>query len=92
MSQWVLPYPNQLPQDYYAKNLPSAAQPSVPSITQPTPPDELPDPDAAVHNGGIWYGATPPDNPDNGWLWANAQGQVFMYMDPGVWSQIGTNW
>jgi hypothetical protein len=92
MANWVLPYPSQLPQDYYTKNLPSGA-PSVAPPTQP-PSAATPDPDpiATINNGGIWYGDNPPDNPSNGWLWANSQGSVFIYMDPGVWSQIGTNW
>lgn len=92
MADWVLPYPNQLPQDFYAKNLPVVPPPITPPPTQPTLPEELPDPNAAVNNGGIWYGNIPPDSPQNGWLWANTQGQVFLYQDPGVWSQIGTNW
>lgn len=96
MTDWILPYPNQLPLDYYTKNLPGPApvpapvQPSLPQYPAPV------DPTAAVNNGGIWYGDIPPNDPNNppqnGWLWANTQGQVYMYMDPGVWSQLGTNW
>ena len=93
MADFILPYPDQLPQDYYTKNLPSAAPAALPP-EQPSIPVYVPPlvPGAAVNNGGIWYGDIPPSSPQNGWLWANSQGQVFMYMDPGVWSQIGTNW
>jgi hypothetical protein len=90
----ILPYPSQLPQDYYSKNLPTSAVPTAPLPEQPPIPGYVPPsvPGAAVNNGGIWYGDIPPDSPDNGWLWANSQGQLFVYMDPGVWSQIATNW
>ena len=89
----ILPYPDQLPQDYYAKNLPPGAA-AGPTPGVPIPPELPPpvDPNAAVNNGGLWYGDIPPDSPLNGWLWSNSQGQLFIYMDPGVWTQIGTNW
>jgi hypothetical protein len=89
MVQWVLPYPAQLPQDYYAKGLPSPA-PSPP-VVEPTPSPQ-PESPSTINNGGVYYGDTPPDDPSNGWLWANSQGALYVYMDPGVWSQIGTNW
>jgi hypothetical protein len=90
MPDWRLPYPAQLPQDYYTKGLPSAPSPSVPEPITPEQP-EISD-DSAVSNGGVYYGDIPPNNPSNGWLWANTQGSLYIYMDPGVWSQIGTNW
>jgi hypothetical protein len=90
MPDKILPYPAQLPQDYYAKGLPSAPSPTSPEPITPEQP-EIPD-DTAVSNGGVYYGDIPPSNPSNGWLWANTQGFLYIYMDPGVWSQIGTNW
>jgi hypothetical protein len=90
----ILPYPFQLPQDIYAKTLP---QPPVPVL--PTPPEQPPitaappvDTTASVNNGGIYYGSTPPDSPLYGWLWTNTNGALYVYMEPGVWSQVGTNW
>jgi hypothetical protein len=93
MADRILPYPNQLPQDYYTKNLPTI----TPTVTPPTQPPIIieglpPDPNASVNNGGIWYGAEPPLDPQNGWLWSDTNGHVFIYQDPGVWQQIGTNW
>jgi hypothetical protein len=93
MPNLILPYPFQLPQDIYAKSLPQPSAPIVtppeqPSVTEPAPDDTS----TSVNSGGIYYGSTPPANPSNGWLWTNTQGALFVYMDPGVWSQIGTNW
>jgi hypothetical protein len=88
-----LPYPRQLPQDYYTKNLPS----SDGSVPVPVSPDTGDDSSniidsGYVNNGGVYYGNAPPDNPLYGWLWTNTQGALYVYMEPGVWSQIGTNW
>ncbi len=90
MSNVILPYPAQLPQDFYTKGIPSVP-PSTPTPPVTVPPSEIPD-TGAINNGGIYYGATPPDSPLYGWLWTNTQGALYVYMEPGVWSQIGTNW
>lgn len=74
------------------KGLPSAP-PSVTvlePIPSPLPPTEPVSPTA--NYGGIYYGDAPPDNPAYGWLWTNRQGALYVYMEPGVWSQVGTNW
>ena len=85
----ILPYPFQLPQDYYAKNLPPTPAPSPapePPSVSPTPPPTTP------NYGGIYYGDTPPDSPSYGWLWATTKGYLYVYIEPGVWQQIATNW
>ena len=90
----ILPYPFQLPQDIYAKNIPAAPAPT------PTPPPEQPiyilpppvDTTIAVSNGGIYYGPNPPANPQYGWLWTAGKGFLYVYMEPGIWSQVATNW
>jgi hypothetical protein len=92
----ILPYMKQLPQDYYAKNY-SAPPPSVVEETPPpvisfVPPDE---PLTILEGGqsGVWYGSTPPDSPENGAMWLNsANSGLYVYEDPGVWVQVGTNW
>jgi hypothetical protein len=93
MANLILPYPFQLPQDIYAKNLP---QPPVPVPSPPVQPPvvETPpvDTTVSVNNGGIYYGPTPPPNPSYGWLWTQGQGRMYMYMEPGIWSQVATNW
>jgi hypothetical protein len=88
---YILPYPQQLPQDYYDKNLPPVVPvtpeaEAPPVITSPAPPT------GTLSYGGVFYGSTPPDSPNYGWLWTNTQGALYVYMEPGVWSQIGTNW
>lgn len=92
---WILPYPAQLPQNYYQKGL-SPAAPSTPTVPTTTTPNPVPistqPPIASVNSGGIYYGDLPPTNPQYGWLWTNRQGVLYVYMEPGVWSQIGTNW
>lgn len=90
----LLPYPRQLPQDYYKKNL-SIASPVVttpPTTEVPTTPTEPDSGGVATSSGGIYYGDLPPANPQNGWLWTQGAGRLYMYTDPGIWSQIGTNW
>jgi hypothetical protein len=91
MADVVLPYPSQLPQDYYAKNLPPTPGPAAPpEEALPTPPPEAAPVTPSL--GGAYYGDTPPDNPANGWLWMTTKGIVYGYIDPGVWIQVGTNW
>ena len=90
----LLPYPAQLPQDYYAKNLPVPAPPSAPPPAQiitppiPAPPSQI---IGATNLGGVHYGVLPPDSPSFGWLWGTGQGYLYMYQEPGVWVQIGSN-
>jgi len=89
---WLLPYPRQLPQDYYSKNLPPTPtpQPPVPGLDFPLPPTSPST--VAVNNGGIYYGDLPPANPQYGWLWTRGKGYLYLYMEPGIWLQVGTNW
>jgi hypothetical protein len=93
MTDWLLPYPMQLPQDYYNKNLPLPVT-SVPETVVPPTLDTTPPPSTsiAINNGGIYYGDLPPGAPQYGWLWTNRKGALYVYMEPGVWSQIATNW
>jgi hypothetical protein len=93
MANLILPYPYQLPQDIYAKNLP---QPPAPV---PIPPEQPPvivappaDTTASVNSGGVYYGSTPPASPQYGWLWTQGQGHLYVYMEPGIWTQVSTNW
>jgi hypothetical protein len=90
MVDLILPYPVQLPQDYYNKNLPPVVAAPPPVVPEPVPP-YIP-PDVTVSSGGIYYGPTPPDNPQYGWLWTMGQGRLFVYMEPGIWVQVSTNW
>jgi len=92
-----LPYMKQLPQDY-AKSLVS---PAVPSTVPPptyvnipqTPPVEVSPGSPAYQLGGVWVGTTPPANPAYGWLWLNSNNNgLYVYADPGAWTQVGTNW
>jgi hypothetical protein len=89
MADILLPYPSQLPQDYYAKNLPPVQPPPQP-VTPPTPPVITQPPTPNL--GGVWYGSAPPPNPQYGWLWTDTYGRLFVFMEPGIWSQIATNW
>jgi hypothetical protein len=89
MKTWLLPYPSQLPQDYYNKNLPTYVAPIPPT---PTPTPTSPVSAEAVNSGGVYYGPTPPSNPSYGWFWTQGHGQLFMYVEPGIWTQISTNW
>jgi hypothetical protein len=93
MANLILPYPYQLPQDIYAKSLPQPPAPVPPAPEPPvvtvTPPVDT---SIAVNSGGIYYGPTPPLNPSYGWLWTAGKGYLYVYMEPGVWSQIATNW
>jgi hypothetical protein len=91
MADVTLPYPSQLPQDYYNKNLPPGAPPITP-VEEPSIIEPITTPSGTQNFGGVWYGDTPPANPGNGWLWVTSKGALYVYMDPGVWSQIGTNW
>ena len=86
---WILPPPTQLAQDYYAKQVLPPSAPTVPPVVLPSPVTPAPE---TVNNGGIWYGSVPPDNPANGWMWTPGDGTLYMYIDPGIWSQVGTNW
>ena len=88
----ILPYPAQLPQDYYTKNLPPPFAPVTPSALTPPIVVAPPAPGASVNNGGIYYGVSPPSNPQYGWLWTQGSGRLFIYTEPGIWSQVGTNW
>jgi hypothetical protein len=89
----ILPYPYQLPQDYYNKNLPPGAPPiTAEAPTAPSGGDQGDQGDQGGTLSMVWYGDTPPSSPINGSLWVNTQGQLFTYIDPGLWSQIGTNW
>jgi hypothetical protein len=94
MANLILPYPFQLPQDIYAKSLPQPPAPAPPAPPeQPILPYNPPaDPTASVNNGGIYYGPTPPANPSYGWLWTAGKGYLYVYIEPGIWSQIATNW
>jgi hypothetical protein len=93
MANLILPYPYQLPQDIYAKNLPPP-----PAPVPPTPPEQPviiatpPDTTASVNSGGVYYGPTPPASPQYGWLWTIGQGRLYVYMEPGIWTQVATNW
>jgi hypothetical protein len=88
----ILPYPFQLPQDIALKNAPPALTP-----TPPTPPETVVTPPpvdtgGASNYGGIWYGPTPPNNPLYGWLWTAGSGSLYVYIEPGIWQQVATNW
>lgn len=62
----------------------------VPTPSPIPPTTEVP---TVLQIGGPWYGDTPPDNPSNGWLWVNsANNGLYTYTNPGIWTQIGTNW
>jgi hypothetical protein len=96
----ILPYMRQLPQDYYQKNYPEPAPtppptpsaPVFPILFPPSQPTPVP-PTIGGQFGGPWYGSTPPTNPQYGWLWLNSNNNgLYAYGDPGVWTQIGTNW
>jgi hypothetical protein len=91
MANLILPYPSQLPQDYYNKNLPPAAV-ALPPVSEPIPPPYIPPPLATVNSGGVYYGPIPPAGPQYGWLWTQGQGRLFMYTEPGIWTQVSTNW
>jgi len=90
----LLPYQSQLPQDFYSRNYPSVTPTPTPPPATPDwiPPTPTPDPVPPVNNGGIYYGPNPPSNPAYGWLWTNGAGYIYVYVEPGVWSQIATNW
>ena len=90
-STTILPYPFQLPQDYAAKNAPGPAPEPIPTPT-PSPPAPGPPDTSSINTGGAFYGATPPTNPQNGWLWTDGSGALYIYTDPGIWQQIATNW
>jgi hypothetical protein len=98
---YVLPYMNQLPQDYGRSKIvaptpapiptPVPVVPVVPILFPPTSPAPEPPPQGSQIGGPI-YGNTPPLNPGYGWLWINtANNGLYAYTDPGVWTQIGTN-
>jgi hypothetical protein len=89
---WILPAPQQLPQDYFANQIPptEVAVPP-PDVTVPIVPPYVPPP-ATVTSGGVYYGPTPPADPQYGWLWTMGQGRLFVYMEPGIWTQVSTNW
>jgi hypothetical protein len=85
----------QLPQDYYAKNYvppaPVIVSPPTffPFVSSP-PPESIP---SYPVQGGAWYGNSPPSSPQLGWQWLNpANNGLYLYTNPGVWTQIGTNW
>ena len=89
----ILPYPFQLPQDIAAKNVPVAPVPTpTPPIIVDNPIPPIPDPTQSVNSGGIYYGPTPPVSPEYGWLWTAGKGYLYVYMEPGIWSQVATNW
>jgi hypothetical protein len=87
---WLLPYPRQLPQDFYAKG--QQPIPTPPPTPPTSPPPQVAPPPSTVNLGGVYYGDTPPANPQYGYLWSNTKGALFVWMEPGVWSQVGTNW
>ena len=93
----TLPYMYQLPQDYYRNNFPVSAPvptpaPTLPELVVPIPTPPSPGPPAS-QSGGVWYGSIPPSNPAIGWLWLNSSNNgLYIYTDPNVWTQIGTNW
>ena len=95
-----LPYMNQLPQDY-ARSLipvtaPAEAVPVVPfTVVSPTyvPPEPASPGSPSTGTGGAYVGSSPPSSPSYGWLWLNTNNNgLYVYGDPGVWTQIGTNW
>jgi hypothetical protein len=98
----ILPYDNQLPQDAAKKFLPGPTPPT-PAPAPPLPPgmqvppiNVLPDipPQTIADTGQVisWFGPTPPSDPLFGWMWLNSEYDLFVYSEPGVWVQIGTNW
>jgi len=92
----------QLPGDYYRNNIPTPAPAVSVSPVESTPgfptsgtylPPGIEPPVPPFQSGGVWVGTTPPDNPGYGWLWLNSSNNgLYAYSDPGVWTQIGTNW
>lgn len=89
----ILPYMRQLPQDYARKLIQAPVVPYVPPpeppVISPIPVEDI----AAPATGAVFYGNTPPADPQLGWLWVNpANNGLYMYADPGVWQQVGTNW
>jgi hypothetical protein len=89
---WLLPYPAQLPQDYFNKNYPVAAPVAPSGPTTPPAVSVVPPITVTINSGGVYYGPTPPASPQYGWLWTMGQGRLFVYMEPGVWTQVSTNW
>ena len=93
-----LPYMRQLPQDYYAANYvppsPSVVVPPViPNPNSPVTSTPPVTPTAPFQMGGTWVGTSPPNNPAYGWMWLNSSNNgLYVYTDPGVWTQVGTNW
>jgi hypothetical protein len=92
MTTWLFPYPRQLPQDYYSKNLPTPVAPPVAVAPPPTAALPIAPPSQTVNSGGVYYGPSPPPNPEFGWLWTMGQGRLFVYIEPGIWTQVATNW
>jgi hypothetical protein len=44
-----------------------------------------------MSSAGAYYGDSPPANPQFGWQWVNRQGFLYVYIEPGIWVQIGSN-
>jgi hypothetical protein len=92
----ILPYPWQLPKDIAAKSVPTPTPVPPTPVVPPSPILITPpvvEPPYTVQDGGPYYGDTPPANPYNGWIWINtANNGMYVFTDPGVWTQIGTNW
>jgi hypothetical protein len=69
---------------------PNGGPPGIPPAIPPDGPVTSTAP--STNTGLTFYGATPPDDPQVGWLWVDNEGRLFAYIDPGVWSNISTNW
>lgn len=86
---------NQLPKDYYQKNIPVPVPAVIPEpeplLTFVAPlPDDTP---ATLSQSGVWFGTIPPSSPSIGWTWLNSVNNgLYVFTNPGVWTQVGTNW
>jgi hypothetical protein len=82
--------------DYARKRYLLEQQPVVEEtpVTPPIPPIFPSEEETSFTvNPGPFYGPTPPEDPLYGWSWVNpANNGLYVYTDPGVWTQIGTNW
>jgi hypothetical protein len=91
----ILPYMKQLPRDFYLFNYPVPAPvPVSEPVVEPVVPETIPELGTPVSPpAGVSIGDTPPSSPETGAMWLNpANNGLYVYTDPGVWTQIGTNW
>jgi len=82
---WILPYPSELPQDYYRRVLASGSFTTSFVSTDTVSVSTFSTRSASF--SGFNTGSRPPIAPNFGDIWSPTEDRVYVYTKPGVWLQ-----